>query len=44
VIHDALEKLLVDSAYRDAARRLGAEIEGRPAPADVVPALLELAG
>jgi glycosyltransferase len=44
VIRDALEKLLVDSAYRDAAGRLAAEIERQPAPADVVPALLELAG
>jgi UDP:flavonoid glycosyltransferase YjiC (YdhE family) len=43
VIGDALDKLLTDSTYRDAAGRLREEIERQPTPADVVPGLVRLA-
>jgi UDP:flavonoid glycosyltransferase YjiC (YdhE family) len=43
VIRAAVEKLLVDPAYPQAARRLRAEIARQPAPAEIVPALARFA-
>ena len=44
IIRDAVEKLLTDATYRQAAERLRAEIESQPAPADLVAVLAALAG
>ncbi|TCO46631.1 nucleotide disphospho-sugar-binding domain-containing protein [Actinocrispum wychmicini] len=43
LVRTAVEKLLADQAYRDAAGRLRAEIEGQPTPAELVPVLEETA-
>lgn len=43
LVRTAVEKLLADQAYRDAATRLRAEIEGQPTPAELVPVLEETA-
>ncbi|MFC0540579.1 nucleotide disphospho-sugar-binding domain-containing protein [Kutzneria chonburiensis] len=39
LIADAAEKMLADSSYRAAAARLRREMDGQPAPAQVVPVL-----
>jgi UDP:flavonoid glycosyltransferase YjiC (YdhE family) len=44
IIRNAVEQLLVEPRYSDAARRLREEIESQPAPAEVVPTLTALAG
>nr|WP_042186308.1 nucleotide disphospho-sugar-binding domain-containing protein [Kibdelosporangium sp. MJ126-NF4]CEL17195.1 Glycosyltransferase [Kibdelosporangium sp. MJ126-NF4]CTQ91575.1 Glycosyltransferase [Kibdelosporangium sp. MJ126-NF4] len=44
LISTAVEKLLADHAYRDAAHRLRDEIAAQPPPSAVVPALVALAG
>jgi UDP:flavonoid glycosyltransferase YjiC (YdhE family) len=44
LVRTAVEKLLADQAYRDAAQRLRAEIERQPAPAEIVPVLQTLEG
>lgn len=43
LVRTAVEKLLADQAYRDAAARLRTEIEAQPTPAEVVPTLEDLA-
>lgn len=43
-VHDAIDKLLADSSYVDAAARLAEQIERQPSPADLVPVLEALAG
>jgi glycosyltransferase len=44
IIGQAVGELLDDEVYRNAAHRLYREIEEQPTPADVVPALVALAG
>ena len=44
IIRTAVERLLSEPRYRDAARRLRAEIERQPAPAEIVPTLTSLVG
>jgi UDP:flavonoid glycosyltransferase YjiC (YdhE family) len=44
IVRDAVEKLLVDPSYPQAAERLRAEIERQPPPAEVVPKLVALGG
>jgi UDP:flavonoid glycosyltransferase YjiC (YdhE family) len=43
-IRDAVDKLLADSSYLDAAARLAEQIKRQPAPAELVPVLEALAG
>jgi len=43
-IASALDRVLTDSRYRSAARRLGAEIAAHPTPHELVPVLEKLAG
>lgn len=43
VIRGSVDKLVSDSAYREAANLLRAEIESRPPPSKIVPALVALA-
>ncbi|HEV8562951.1 MAG TPA: nucleotide disphospho-sugar-binding domain-containing protein [Actinophytocola sp.] len=43
VLRGAVERLLTDPAYRQAAQRLRTEIENQPAPAELVPVLADLA-
>jgi UDP:flavonoid glycosyltransferase YjiC (YdhE family) len=43
-IGEAVQALLDDAPERQAAARLRDEIEAMPSPADVVPALVQLAG
>jgi UDP:flavonoid glycosyltransferase YjiC (YdhE family) len=43
LVRTAVEKLLADQAYRDAAGRLRAEIEAQPTPAEMVPVLEDVA-
>ena len=44
IIRAAVERLVVEKEYRDAAQRLREEIERQPVPAELVPALTALAG
>lgn len=44
IVRSAVDKLLADSSYADAAARLAEQIKRQPSPADLVPALEALAG